>query len=322
MESYERFPIVQYQPHIASRIIIAVDTLFQKNEMLATPPTKTRKSDRSPYPKDDVFSRLGLLSTYALLAVIERIDCFLSRLKDEEKKILQNDPIKAAAYRLVLLPQFHPEAVRIFAKRLSRETLPSLTVIQLLGIHGVADYLGSTSIAEECIHLLSSAVVGVMEQSKAAGLTLTDLINDYQPHEHKASDEDDPLSTPHVVGEIFSYTMSVMDPPAELQTLVVDAITECDDDDLVVSLVEKMSSNMKGELALAYRRKAKRSAKGKKKTGSKHGQVPSADTSGVPGYLKSQAYLTASTDEATKKEMSVKKEKWNALNSEENDRER
>ena len=125
MESYERFPIVQYQPRIASRIIDAVDTLFQKNEMLATPPTKTRKFDRSPYPKDDVFSRLGLLSTYALLAVIERIDCFLSRLKDEEKKILQNDPIKAAAYRLVLLPKFHPEVVGIFAKWLSRENLPS-----------------------------------------------------------------------------------------------------------------------------------------------------------------------------------------------------
>ena len=319
MESFEKFPIVRFERTVAGIIEHLVDTMFRKNEMLAMASNKVKKLDRSQYPREDVLTRLGFLNNEALLAVVERINLFLLRYKGDEKKTILKDSVMAAVYRRILLPNTEPEVVGHIANWLSTQDFPVTSAQELLRIHKVADYLGITGLASQCMEVFSSAVTSIIERSKAGDLTLRDVLESglsrHDADTHQLAEAD-------IVGEIFSYTMSLTNPPAALQTLVVNAIVECGDENLAESLIGQMANDMKGEFALASMRKANSISMKRKKTGSKHGQVNSADASSGPGYIKPRAHSTASMNESTKMEVPVKKEKWNAMNSEEIDSER
>lgn len=85
------------------------------------------------------------------------------------------------------------------------------------------------------------------------------LQNDVQAHPQgqEIDAHHDPLSIDHVVAEVFKYTLKEPHPPATLQTLVIDAIVDSEDDELLSTLLGAMNSNMKGKLAMATMRKAK-----------------------------------------------------------------
>ena len=316
MESFERFPILEYQTIVGRRIIEVVDFLFQKNDLLRMPPAKGKKLDRSNYPKEDVFTRLELLDNEALLAVVERIKSSMSAIKRGEKGVVLKDPIKAAAYRRVLLPNADAEVVFIIVNWLSNQDLSFANAKQLLLVHEVSNHLDITSLTAQCMDLLCSAVTRIIDQSKNAGMALEDVLN-MRIHTHEVGTPIGPLSTMDVVGEVFHYTLTSENPPAALRTLVVNIIVENGDEELLIALMENMTSVMKGEVAVATMRKAKCNGMALRKTDPHQGQLQLANVSSIPGDLEPQAYAATCTDDSIKTETSEVKDEWNTTCGEE-----
>lgn len=310
MHAMQSFPVVQYQTIMKAKIIAIVDIYFQDYEMSLLPPAKAKKLDRSTYPKEDVSKRLEQMKTEAFFAVIERLNSFMQRLKDEESGLLVKDPLKAAAYRQILLPDTDPLAVEVVLRWLHRDALRRMNIDQLLRVYIVADRLGITRLAAECMDLFSSSVCHAIGKAKSQGITLTDLLQRRQTTADKGVTTED-LSDENVVGEVFMFTLQSSDPPAELQNLVVNAIVDSEDDEVCETLLSIMSSDMRGKLAMATMRKVKFNSMTARKI--EHGSTQDhASPAGGVKYRESPASSRHSEHSSIKSEASVFKYDWNS----------
>ncbi|KAF1964782.1 hypothetical protein BU23DRAFT_604620 [Bimuria novae-zelandiae CBS 107.79] len=256
-ECMEKFPIIPRQVQVIATITDAVDAVFQKSELFKSPPTK--KFDRSKYPRENVHDRLQLLRDEAVYTVAERISFYLCGIKRQEKDFALKDATKAAAQRRIILHKMGPETVEAVMRWVYGKGLTFNSVKHALSIHALACTLGITRLAAECMELLSAATIRIINQTKSDGITLRDLLsnNICEPEEETSTNRDpDPLSNVRVVGEVFKYTLHEKKPPAVLQALVVDAVADSEDEDLLSQSMELMNSEMLGKLAMATMRRA------------------------------------------------------------------
>jgi hypothetical protein len=247
-----------YQAGIAQKLTEVTDAMFQKNDMFIK--TSPKKGDRLQYPRNNVEGRLRQLRDEAVYTVLERLNLYLNGLKHMEQKNASGAAIKAAAQRRVLLPDEDPATVEVLVGWLYNDGLSFTDVKHLYRIHALADKLGIERLAAECMELLTTATSRILTQAKSEGVTLKDLLNE-SARGHKQTQDlhmnQEPLSSLHVVGEVFKVTLKTPTPPAVLQNLVADAIADSEDDELFDQLLPVMNLDMRGKIAIKMIRNAK-----------------------------------------------------------------
>ncbi|OAG00077.1 uncharacterized protein CC84DRAFT_359196 [Paraphaeosphaeria sporulosa] len=260
LEALNDFPIPMYQAGVAKRLAEATNSVFCKNDLWTKPPGK--KLDKGLHPMNDIKGRLHHLQDIAVYTVLERLDVYLHDLKGLEKEEASKSAVKAAAQQRIILPSEDPATVEVLVEWLykSKSTLTFTSVTHLYAIHSLADKLGITHLAAECMALLTSATSRILRRAKSEGVTLKDLLDvctrgsaHQQSHDREpdAHSDTDLLSSPRVVGEVFKIALRTPDPPLVLQDLVANAIAESEDTALLNQLLPTMNLEMRGNVTVA-----------------------------------------------------------------------
>lgn len=258
LESLNDFPMPMYQAGVVQRLAHATDVVFRTNDLFIKPPGK--KFDRLTYPKNGVEARLKLLHDEAVYTVLERLNMYLLGIKGLEKVEATKNVVRAAAQQRVLLPDEDPATVEVLVQWLYKNDISFANVNHLCRIHTLADKLGIEKLATECMALLSTATSRILRQAKNSGVTLKNLLDGCTlggTQQKDAGVNKDPLSSCHVVGEVFKVTLKTPNPPVVLQDLVANAIAESEDDKLLSQLMPVMNLDMRGKVSMAMMRNVK-----------------------------------------------------------------
>ncbi|KAJ4299378.1 hypothetical protein N0V90_004623 [Kalmusia sp. IMI 367209] len=290
LECLNNFPLAEYQDILIKVLADATDKEFQDNDMFKVSP-KEAKAVRPNFPKEDVRARLQQLKPKAIFNVTARLRLALRNLKSRVKKNAEKDVVKAAAQWRVILPQATSAAVDSLVEWIYKGSLSFTDAEHLVQISALANKLGVMKLADACMDKLYQATLRCINHAKSKGITLHKLLleaSQEPTQEQNVSINDDPLSTAGVVGMVFKLVFQQEKPPVIVQNLVVDAIAESEDENLVAELLPVLNSNLRGHITMAVMRNATARAKAVAKAESNRPQVHSDACHG--SSIKSELY--------------------------------
>lgn len=236
------YPLPEHQDSVKECLVNATTKLFQDKHMWKSAPSSAelKKKEKDYHPVDHLRHRLQVLHSEATLNVLVQLNYELWDIKRAEVELARTSNLKAAAQRKLLLPNVDLDTVGPFLQWLYQGRLQIRTPKQLCKVYGLAENLGVTNLAQTCLSKLSTKAFDAIKRAASDGMTLRALIDSAQASSQEDQhDPDDPFAG--IVWTVFEFVLQHEDPPMELQHMVIEAIADSADNELLDSLIPKMS---------------------------------------------------------------------------------
>ncbi|PVH95915.1 hypothetical protein DM02DRAFT_731539, partial [Periconia macrospinosa] len=208
----KKFPMPRWQEGVKKALTNFVDQLFKDNKNLDDPHIQRRD-----FPINQVLLRLEQLKPAAVLRVLQRLNEAFTNIKKNENDEAVKDPIKAAKYKRILLPQAEAETIKALTEWVYHQKLNYKDADRLCKIWLLAKYMGLDDLAtlsfKEFYNGYCSSIVAVQKNE----ISLYDLL-------HRPPIDGDPFSD--VVPTVFQFVLRDANAPKELQEFVITALVD------------------------------------------------------------------------------------------------
>jgi len=248
----------EYQERVKHTIIRVTEEAFTKKSFW---PADTPRITKAEYPRNAIRERLSCLEPEAAFYIITRLDRSWQNIEEAEKKNATKNALKAAAQRRVLLPEAEKSSLGSVYRWMHSQPLVFSDADHLLRIYSLAEELGLVALVEICTEKLYAATSAIIEETKAEGIGLREIlsesITDGKLVEGSRGPLNNPLDTYTVVPTVMRFVFKAANnAPAKLEQLVVDIIVECGDHDLVEhEIIPGMNMKMRGQLSITLMRR-------------------------------------------------------------------
>ncbi|KAF2704706.1 hypothetical protein K504DRAFT_537730 [Pleomassaria siparia CBS 279.74] len=247
-----KYPLREHQSDIKDFLASVINSLVKINKLLRAPPSNGGIKKRDLPAEDDVRSRLYLLNAEGIGQVTRELHDKLWEIKyTERKKVARDNRHKAAAQNRILLPYHDADTLGYLIRFIYSETLDYGSTAQLCKLYGLAEELGVSMLALRCLTKLSNAALDAIEHANAHGITIRALLDP----DSQVSNDRDPQKAYNgfegVVGIIVTFVLNHQDPPPQLRKIVVDAIVESADLELLADLQASMKPGLARDIMMA-----------------------------------------------------------------------
>lgn len=241
--AYKASPLLHYQLEVRQTLETRTEELLQIKHMLKESGSAggIRKKD---IPSSSLLHRLQLLKPEAVLSVLRHLHQTLERIKATEDKKAIIDEIKAAAKERIYLTDADSDSIGSLVHWVYFGKLQSCDADRLCKIHGLAERLGLTALEDQCLATLSGAASLAIDNAATAGVSLHDLLD-----ENNAGNLGESL--PGVVRAVFTVVVQRTEPPKALKRLIIDAIANSADVNVVETSLGIMSHELTKGLCMA-----------------------------------------------------------------------
>ncbi|KAF2119405.1 hypothetical protein BDV96DRAFT_596136 [Lophiotrema nucula] len=250
----KNYPLLEHQTLVRSELEQATDRVFHNKDLWKSPiPNATSlKKKISDNPIEDVRIRLQCLTSEAVCHVTEALYRRLFEIKNFEVRSAKMNKRKAAAQRILYLPQFEADAIGAFVGWIyQKEKLNFDTAKGLCDLYILADALDVKDLAATCLNKLASAAYDAVNQARENGTGIRALLQKAQSPEAAVEEPMvDPLAD--IVPTVFEYVQQAPTPPQVLETLVIDAIADSKDEELIEFLRPSLDLPMALKLCQAF----------------------------------------------------------------------
>lgn len=250
----DHFPLREHQHSIKEVLAQATNEVFMNKQMWKAPPSNgdLKKKEKDFHPVDHIRARLQVLKSEAIEHIIRRLNRQLWVIKRTEvQQMARQDSAKAAAQRRILLPSYGANTLGPLLQWIYQGKLCVGNATQLCELYELAEELGVTNLAHTCLSKLSAGAFDAIKQAESEGITLQTLIRNSQQRSTTGSQSEDHDPLVGVVWTVFKFVLQKKEPPTELEHMVVEAIANSADTELLAFLMPRMSHGILQQVAMA-----------------------------------------------------------------------
>lgn len=222
-------------------------------------PTSKGGFNRKDHPKDEVRTRLEVLTVASVHSVLIRLSQQLRIIKRLEQDDVKFDESKAAAQRQIFVSNVDACTARYFVRWIYFGELDFDNAQQLCRMHALAERLGMEDLAETCLTMLESATHTAIQIARQCGISIRTLINEKTIPVPSEEFSEIPENLRDAVTVVFSHVVQDRDASKTLRTLVITEIANSEDVDLFKELKPRLSPEMALDLAEAVFTRASKS---------------------------------------------------------------
>jgi hypothetical protein len=230
--AYEKYPMAEYQTGLQKTIDGAVEEQFAEKINLKPALQGAKKKSPTETRELSLTARLALLKPRGVQVVAEKLFARLYLIKKKEGTRAEKEPVRAAAYQRLLLPDVDETAVRYLVHYIYRGTVHYQGVEQLYAVMELAGRLGVEALFETCLTKLCTAATDNIENAIVNAIPLRSLLG-YGPG-----------PTDDVVDVVFKHVIKDPNAPRRLQDLVTDTFAACLDKELWMQVKPLVSHGM------------------------------------------------------------------------------
>ncbi|KAH7337913.1 hypothetical protein BKA66DRAFT_555278 [Pyrenochaeta sp. MPI-SDFR-AT-0127] len=235
VQTYEKYPLLEHHASVKKVIEMAVDDQIGQKSTKVAPSTRGNKKDSRDNNRDmSLKERLSLLQSRGVRIVAELLFAKLHKITKSENMKAASNPVKAAAQRRIILPEFEATTVQSFIRWIYQGSLTYQNADQLYALLNLSSNISVPSLSELCLQKLHYAAIDTIRLAIANGDRIQALLEFGSAH------------TDNALKVVFTNVLKDKDPPKRLLQLVIDTLA----DNLDMELWAHLRNLIGHELAL------------------------------------------------------------------------
>lgn len=240
-ECLKQYPLVEYQSGLKDQLVRYADEHVLKNSRMIKGASSNGGLKKKEFQELNFLQRLQYVTPEGIHIIMKELLKILFHIKSQEVNNARLSPVKAAAQRRILLPNFGHKTVRSVLQWIYFDKLDFEDAKHLCEVYRLAEELGIIALGETCMQKLSTAAWSSIEDAIAQDISLSTLLEYSKPVDDRTLVQD-PLDG--AASTVFFYVLTEDHAPTILKELVIKAIVNFGDIQLFNMIGDNISLNL------------------------------------------------------------------------------